>query len=123
MNDILLEILYVIISFILTVAAAFVIRYINAKTDSQYKDEVNDAVTAAVTYVQQVYVDRAKAAGSFEKQNQVEALNMAVTTAAALLTPEASNYLHRRRTEGEANDYLKTLIEEAVRIQKKKEGK
>lgn len=122
MNEILCDILYFIISFILTVAAAFVIRYINAKTDSQYKDEVTDAVTAAVTYVQQVYVDRAKANGSFEKQNQIEALNMAINTAAALLTPEASSYLHRRRSEDEANDYLRTLIEEAVRIQKKKEG-
>ena len=122
MNEILCDILYFIISFILTVAAAFVIRYINAKTDSQYKDEVTDAVTAAVTYVQQVYVDRAKANGSFEKQNQIEALNMAINTAAALLTPEASSYLHRRRSEDEANDYLRTLIEEAVRIQKKKDG-
>lgn len=119
MNEILLDVLYVVISAALTVGGAFAVRYIRTKTNWQYKDEIADAVTIAVAFVQQTFVDSMKKNDDFGKENQEKAVRMALDAVSTLLTAPAKEYLYRNRTEAQANEYLVTMIEEAVRAQKK----
>ena len=119
MNEIVFNILYILITIAATIISAVVVRYINAKTGSQYKDEIDTAAIAAVACVQQTFVDKMKADGKFDINQQSLARSYAVDNILASLTPAALNYLRRRRTDGEVHEYLVTLIEEAVRLQKK----
>lgn len=119
MNEILLDVLYVVLSAALTVGGAFAVRYIRSKTNWQYKDEIADAVTIAVAFVQQTFVDGLKKSDDFSKEKQEEAVQKALEAVSTLLTAPAKEYLYRNRTESEANDYLVALIEDAVRTQKK----
>lgn len=119
MNEILRYILYIVISAVLSVGGALCAKYIRTKTNWQYKDEIADAVTVAVGCVQQTFVDKAKGSGMFNEENQTKARSMALALAKELLTPEAADYLHNKRTDKQANDYMIALIEKAVRTQKK----
>lgn len=121
MNEILLDILYVVISAALTVGAAFAVRYIRSKTNWQYKDEIADAVTIAVAFVQQTFVDGMKKSNTFDRENQKKAVQKALDAVQTLLTAPAKEYLYHNRSEEEVNDYLVALIEDAVRTQKKEE--
>lgn len=121
MNEILLDVLYVVLSAALTVGAAFAVRYIRSKTNWQYKDEIADAVTIAVAFVQQTFVDGMKKNESFNIENQKKAVQKALDAVSTLLTQPAKDYLYKNRTEEQANEYLVALIEEAVRTQKKED--
>lgn len=119
MNEILLDILYVVISAALTVGGAFAVRYIRSKTNWQYKDEIADAVTIAVAFVQQTFVDGMKKENAFDRDSQKKAVQKALDAVQTLLTAPARDYLYHNRSEEEVNDYLVALIEDAVRAQKK----
>ena len=118
MNEILLDILYVVISAALTVGGAFAVRYIRTKTNWQYKNEIAEAVTIAVAFVQQTFVDGMKKKEAFDTENQKKAVQKALEAVSTLLSASAKVYLYHNRSEEEANDYLVALIEEAVRTQK-----
>lgn len=118
MNDILLDVLYVVISAALTVGGAFAVRYIRSKTNWQYKNEIAEAVTIAVAFVQQTFVDGMKKNENFGVENQKKAVQKALEAVSTLLTAPAKDYLYHNRTEEEVNDYLVALIEDAVRTQK-----
>ena len=82
----------------------------------KYLAAVADAVATAVTYTSQVYVDKLKETGQFTKENQREALGLAVAQAKNLLTAEAAAFLES--AYGDLNEYLQSRIEAEVRNQK-----
>lgn len=104
---------------LLAVAIADV-RLIHARLRGYLNEEVNAAVAVSVEYIQQVYVDKAKANQSFacNGKNQKEALNLAVECARRQLSPAANRYLHHGRTDDEINDYLISLIEATIKRRK-----
>ncbi len=95
-------------------------NYLGQKSENdtvkKYLSAVADAVATAVTYTSQVYVDKLKGAGQFTKENQKEALGIAVAQAKNLLTAEAAAFLES--AYGDLNEYLKSRIKAEVRNQK-----
>ena len=96
------------------------VQYLASKSESEiskkYLTDVADAISTAVTYTSQTYVDALKASGNFTKENQEEALQKAVDQATKLLTVEARNFLEK--AYGDLNAYLISKIEAEVRVQK-----
>lgn len=96
------------------------VQYLASKSESEiakkYLMDVADAISTAVTYTSQTYVDALKKSGSFSKENQEEALSRAVDKAKSLLTVEAIAFLEE--AYGDVTEFLKTNIEAEVRSQK-----
>ena len=127
MNDFLTTLLQAVLVAAVHVCAAFIGKGIKALADymgrksesdvaKRFLDAVADAVSTAVTYTSQVYVDKLKETGQFTKENQQEALGLAVAQAKNLLTAEATAFLES--AYGDLNEYLKSRIEAEVRNQK-----
>ncbi len=79
--------------------------------------EVTDAVSTAVAYVSQTYVDTLKKDGVFDIDAQKEALSRAYIKTANLLSQSARDAL--RKVHGNLSAYLTSRIEAEVRAQKK----
>lgn len=127
MKEFLFDLLYAVSTAAIPVCAAFLVQFlrrksaqIGAQTDSltskKLLDEVTNAVTTAVTYVSQTYVDALKKNGTFTRANQKIALDLAVERAKKLLTAEARDFL--TVAYGSLNDYLVSRAEAEVRRQK-----
>jgi len=109
------------------VCAAFLIQFlrrkseqVGAQTDSllgkELLAEVTDAVTTAVAYTSQTYVDTLKKDGSFNKEAQEAALQEALGKTIDLLSNDARDFL--QEMYGSLDDYLTSRIEAEVRRQK-----
>ncbi|MDE6260392.1 MAG: hypothetical protein K2M42_05955 [Oscillospiraceae bacterium] len=127
MIEFLTTLLQTVLVAAVPVCAAYLVKGLNAlvgflgqKSESdmarKYLNAAADAVATAVTYTSQVYVDRLKAQGAFTRENQQEALGIAIAQAKNLLTAEASKYLEN--AYGDLTEYLKSRIEAEVRNQK-----
>ena len=127
MNEFLTTLLQAVLVAAVPVCAAFIAKglkalaaYLGQKSESdtarKYLETAADAISTAVTYTSQVYVDKLKENGQFIKENQQEALGIAVAQAKNLLTAEAITYL--QTAYGDLNEYLKSRIEAEVRNQK-----
>ena len=127
MNDFIATLLQAVLVAAVPVCAAFIGKglkalgaYLGQKSENEtakkYLAAAADAVATAVTYTSQVYVDKLKEAGQFTKENQREALEIAVAQAKNLLTAEAAAFLEN--AYGDLNEYLKSRIEAEVRNQK-----
>lgn len=127
MNDFLTTLLQAVLVAAVPVCAAFIGKGIKAlasylgqksenDTAKKYLSAVADAVATAVTYTSQVYVDKLKETGQFTKENQREALGIAVAQAKNLLTAEVAAFLES--AYGDLNEYLQSRIEAEVRNQK-----
>ena len=127
MNEFLTTLLQAVLVAAVPVCAAFVGKGLKALADylgqksendmaKKYLAAVADAVATAVTYTSQVYVDKLKETGQFTKENQREALGLAVAQAKNLLTVEAMAFLES--AYGNLNEYLQSRIEAEVRNQK-----
>ena len=127
MNEFLTTLLQAVLVAAVPVCAAFIGKglkalasYLGQKSENdtakKYLAAAADAVATAVTYTSQVYVDKLKETGQFTKENQKEALGIAVAQAKNLLTAEAITYL--QTAYGDLNEYLKSRIEAEVRNQK-----
>ena len=127
MNDFLTTLLQAVLVAAVPVCAAFIGQglkalagYLGQKSENEtakkYLAAAADAVATAVTYTSQVYVDKLKETGQFTKENQREALGIAVAQAKNLLTAEAAAFLEN--AYGDLNEYLKSRIEAEVRNQK-----
>jgi len=79
-------------------------------------DDIAKAVTDAVTYTSQTYVDALKQSGSFTMENQGIALQKSYDKAKMLLGDQAIEYIEL--TYGNLKEYLTTRIEAEVRKQK-----
>lgn len=96
------------------------VKYIGAKTNNElakkYLNEAASAISTAVTYTSQTYVDSLRGKGEFDRESQKQALATAVEKAKSLLTAEATAFIEE--AYGDLTDYLKTNIEAEVRNQK-----
>ncbi len=131
MNEFLSTLLQAVIIAAVPVCAGAIIkgvqtgaRYLAAKSESEiakkYLTDVADAISTAVAYTSQTYVDGLKVSGKFTKENQEEALQMAVDKAATLMTAEARAFLEK--AYGDLNAYLVSRVEAEVRVQKQQAG-
>lgn len=127
MREFLFELLYAVSTAAVPVCAAFLVQFLRRKsaqigaqtdrlTTKKLLDEATAAVTTAVTYVSQTYVDGLKKGGHFTRENQKVALDLAVDQAKKLLTAEAKDFLSA--AYGSLNDYLVSRAEAEVRRQK-----
>ena len=127
MNDFLTTLLQAVLVAAVPVCAAFIGKGIKAlasylgqksenETAKKYLAAVADAVSTAVTFTSQKYVDELKKSGQFSKENQQEALGLAVAQAKNLLTAEATAFLES--AYGDLTEYLQSRIEAEVRNQK-----
>lgn len=95
-------------------------KHLSTQTDNalakKYLSDASDAITTAVSRVNQTYVDGLKKSGTFTKENQEEALGLAVKEAVNLMTHETIAFL--KEAYGDMNDYLVSKIEAEVRTQK-----
>ena len=119
MNDIMLNILYAVISTALAIGGAFAVRYIRTKTNWQFKNEIADAVITATAYVQQTYVDNLKEDRIFFAEEQAEARNRVIDIVLDSISLSAKNYLYHNRGLTDVRDYITHFIEESVRNMKK----
>ena len=127
MNEFLTTLLQAVLVAAVPVCAAFLgqgIRalaaYLGQKSENdmaqKYLTEAADAISAAVTFTSQTYVDALKKAGTFDKEAQDWALQVAISEAKALLTQQAREFLSE--AYGPLDRYLEGLIEAEVRNQK-----
>jgi hypothetical protein len=107
------EILYVVLTVISPLALKLLWQYVNAKVaGSRYADAVN-CVFAAVDYVNQVFVDALKQAGSFDDQAQQDAFIKAMDTALELMESNTVSWLEN--TFDCVDSWLVVQIEAAVK--------
>lgn len=124
--ELLREVLYAIIIVVVPVLTKYIIRFIqdkttevNAKIDGtkyevmkKYVDDSSAMIVDVVKMVNQTYVDKMKADGTFTKEAQIEAFNMAFKTAKSMLTEDARNAICAICMD--VDTYLRTGIETAV---------
>jgi len=129
MKEFLSALLQAVATAAVPVCAAFLVQFlcrksaqIGAEMDSQETKEllaeVTEAVTTAVTYTSQTYVDALKKNGIFDKEAQLEALRKSKDKALSLLSVSAKKVL--TDIYGDLNTYLETKIEAEVRVQKQR---
>jgi hypothetical protein len=104
-----------VIIWILTLAFNHLKTHVLSNTSQKYIDQAADAVTTAVHFISQSYVDDLKRDGTFTEENQKIAFNKALTQAKLLLTQKAKDFLHE--AYGDLTDYLSTKIEAEVHLQ------
>ncbi len=131
MNEFIATLLQAVLIAAVPVLAAFAGRgikaiasYLGQKSESEtakvFLEAVADAVSTAVTYTSQTYVDALKKSGGFTKESQEWALKVAIAKAKTLLTEDAIEYLEA--AYGSLERYLEGRIEAEVRNQKMRAG-
>lgn len=127
MNAFIIELLHTIATAAIPVCAAYLVQYLHrkseqiiAQTDNMtikaFLTEATDAVSTAVTYTSQTFVDALKKEGKFDKDKQQEALKKSLDKAISLLSESAKNAL--TDIYGNLEAYLTSKIEAEVRSQK-----
>lgn len=127
MNGFLTELIQAIATAAIPVCAAFLIRFLHRKSDllaaqltniadKELLAEITDAVSTAVAYVSQTYVDALQKGGTFDKNAQQKALSKALDKAVSLLSKNAQATI--REVYGSLDVYLTSKIEAEVRMQK-----
>ena len=127
MNAFIIELLQAIATAAIPVCAAYLVQYLRrkseqiiAQTDNMtikaFLVEATDAVSTAVTYTSQTFVDALKKEGKFDKDKQQEALKKSLDKAISLLSEPAKNAL--TDIYGNLEAYLTSKIEAEVRSQK-----
>ena len=127
MNAFIIELLHALATAAIPVCAAYLIQYLRrkseqiiAQTDNMtikaFLTETTDAVSTAVTYTSQTFVDALKKEGKFDKDKQQEALEKSLDKAISLLSEPAKKALED--IYGNLEEYLTSKIEAEVRSQK-----
>lgn len=127
MNEFLTQLLQAVVTASIPVCGAFLVNYLNKKSaqaaaetnSAEMKsliEQVNDAVTKAVTYTTQTFVESMKSNGVFDAEAQAEALQKSLDKTLALLSEVAKNTLEE--IYGDLNEYLTVRIEAEVKNQK-----
>ena len=127
MNAFIIELLQAIATAAIPVCAAYLVQYLRrkseqiiAQTDNMtikaFLAEATDAVSTAVTYTSQTFVDALKKEGKFDKDKQQEALEKSLDKAISLLSEPAKKALED--IYGDLRAYLTSKIEAEVRSQK-----
>ena len=127
LNDILKSIIYIIITGILPIIVPYIIKLLNAKVDEltaniesekakRYIDIIVDAISIAVTSVNQTYVDSLKHAGKFDDESALTAKKLAIQKAKDLITADSKQFIEM--AYGDFDKYLENAIESYVRQEK-----
>lgn len=127
LNDILKSIIYIIITSILPIIVPYIIKLLNAKIDEltanienekakRYIDVIVDAISIAVTSVNQTYVDSLKEAGTFDEESASIAKRFAMQKAKDLITADSKQFIEM--AYGDFDKYLENAIESYVRQEK-----
>ena len=127
MNAFIIELLHTIATAAIPVCAAYLVQYLHRKSEQiiaqtdnitikAFLTEATDAVSTAVTYTSQTFVDALKKEGSFDKDKQQEALEKSLNKAISLLSEPAKKALED--IYGNLEAYLTSKIEAEVRSQK-----
>ena len=127
MNTFIIDLLQAIAAASIPVCATYLIQYLDqkseqiiAQTDNMkikaFLAEATDAVSTAVTYTSQTFVDALKKEGKFDKNRQQEALKQSLDKAISLLSEPAKKAL--ADIYGDLEAYLTSKIEAEVRSQK-----
>ena len=127
MNAFIIELLHALATAAIPVCAAYLVQYLHrkseqiiAQTDNMtikaFLTEATDAVSTAVTYTSQTFVDALKKEGKFDKNKQQEALEKSLDKAISLLSEPAKKALEG--IYGDLAAYLTSKIEAEVRSQK-----
>lgn len=127
MHELIMEILAAVIAVCVPILTRYIITLIQksaesvaAKTENaKYRDYIADiasAVSTAVRYTSQTYVDAVKAAGEFTIESQQEALQKSLNTCLDILSEEAKAFI--KEVYGDIGKYIIPLIEAEVKYQK-----
>ncbi len=127
MKEFILVLLQAVIIAAVPVVTTYLCNFLKQKSNqaaaktnndlaASYIKEAADAITTAVTFTSQTYVDNLKNSGTFTVENQKEAFNKAMNKAVEILSAEAKEYL--TKAYGDLTNYLTTKIEAEVRNQK-----
>lgn len=131
-KSIIMEFAVALAAATLPVVGAFLCRFLGqlatrikaaakSETEARVIHEIDRAVQAAVTYVNQTYVDSLKNAGKFAENGEYaeNAFRQAYSKTIEILTADAHRWLetHFGGEEG-IRDYLTVKIEENVRYNK-----
>lgn len=127
MNDFFSTLLQAVLVAAVPVIAAFaskgfvaLAQYLGVKVENatfaKYADQIAKAVSTAVIYVAQTYVDELKKSGTFTEENQKIAMQKALEVAKKQLTQEALEFIEI--TYGDITEYLTSKLEAEVKIQK-----
>lgn len=127
MREFLFILLQAVATAAIPVCAAFLVQFLRKKSEQigaqidnmelkELLDEVTDAVSTAVTYTSQTYVDALKKEGIFDVEAQKTALETSLKMAISLLSESARSAL--ATIYGNLDDYLVSKIEAEVRNQK-----
>jgi hypothetical protein len=127
-KDLILTVLQAFITASVPILAAFVIKWLNKKSESivnqiendtasRYINEISEIVADVVYYVSQTYVDELKKSGTFNTTNQEHALKNAKETAAEYLSEGAKKLIED--TYGDLYSYLELKIEAEINAIKK----
>lgn len=119
-EDIMLEVFLCVLSVsvgAVSKAAIEALRKVIEKITSEaFSREVADRLYDAVAATTQTYVDDLKKSGSFDKDAQLHALAMSLSTLLGSLSQGAKDYI--QKNFGDAETYLTGQIEAEVKRQK-----
>lgn len=127
MEQILSDFLTAILAAVIPIVATFIVQLITKlkdKTVAETEDvrkqyyiaEISDAVANAVAATSQTYVDALKKNGSFDKEAQKEAAQMALGACLSSISADAKTFIEA--AYGDITRYLTDKIEAEVRKQK-----
>lgn len=127
LNEILKNIVYIVITGILPIIVPYIIKLLNAKVDElttniesekakRYIDIIVDAISIAVTSVNQTYVDSLKQAGKFDDESAFTAKKLAMEKARDLISADSKHFIEL--AYGDFDKYLENAIESYVRQSK-----
>lgn len=127
MKEFIIELLQAVAAAAVPVCAAFLVQFLRRKseeigaqvdslTTKELLAEVTEAVTTAVTYTSQTYVDALKNAGKFDAEAQEEFAKKALTACLQSISPAAQRFIESAY-DG-IREYLTTRIEAKMRKQK-----
>lgn len=128
MKEVALEIVCGVLAVVIPIITRYVIKLITAKinqieettTNENAKviiDEAEKAISAAVSYTSQTFVEALKKDNLFTKEKQKEALNTALKKTLTMMSENTVNFINN--TYGDVNEWVITKIEEAVILEKK----
>lgn len=120
MNEILLNIISVVVTAVviplISLLGSKLYELINSKIKNEKGakclTEASEIVLNAVRSVFQTYVESLKKSGSFDKDAQIEALNLAKNIALSQLSGETKAYISTNF--GDLNEWLITSIEAGI---------
>ena len=123
----LYEILEVCVIPLLGILTAYIIKYINVKsqeitnkvdndTADKYIAMLADTITACVMATNQTYVEALKKQNAFTADAQKEAFNLTYNAVMAVLTEDAKRYL--TEVYGDLTTYITAKIEAEVNVSK-----